>query len=512
MLESGKFCSSAAIATALTVSGGNQISLNDNGAKLPLHLSNERYTCNPDNLYAVPRTDLHETEWTQPNSIEAEISRFVTDSSATTTARNYLRRCRTSTSSGYSSHSPPLSTGSYSCYASAVCGQNFFRNVPLTMKDQFGGNLAVIHESEAIPRPIWPSSFPTPRQLYHNDESPEYDALYTCWGCSCTYTSSYCDWNCDKSAGTSAHEVLLELSRTLNSVLDGENIMTPEEILQNISHKVAQGIGTKGGVYEYVYHNSFLPKKSFANEKSSCLLNCNKNTSSKINPINSKLYSNTRHFYIYNPAWYSCLCTCGHNHRFVSSLKTDQVVTNNELEKKESSTAAVLVNDYYQGTNSWSILENDKNTSESNICECLKHSTDYIKTMQNMYDNHHVGIDTKKAINVNEGTKNNRNKIVSNESEYVMLETGYSDSINEDMVFSSRKSNWDYRMQGFIGDLDFTLDVSRAERLGRAIAKAKRKRQWCRTLTAFFGLVFFILSVVIVSLSVTRGRKIFGSI
>lgn len=95
---------------------------------------------------------------------------------------------------------------------------------------------------------------------------------------------------------------------------------------------------------------------------------------------------------------------------------------------------------------------------------------------------------------------------------FQQLESGYSDSLNGDIVFSSSKNNWDYRMQGFVGDLDFTLDVSRAERLGRTIAKAKRKRQWCRTLTAFFGLVFFILSVVIVSLSVTRGRKVFGSI
>lgn len=63
MLESEKFCSSAAIATALTVSAGNQTSFNDECAKLPLHTLNERYACNPDNLYAVPRTDLHDTEW-----------------------------------------------------------------------------------------------------------------------------------------------------------------------------------------------------------------------------------------------------------------------------------------------------------------------------------------------------------------------------------------------------------------------------------------------------------------
>lgn len=63
----------------------------------------------------------------------------------------------------------------------------------------------------------------------------------------------------------------------------------------------------------------------------------------------------------------------------------------------------------------------------------------------------------------------------------------------------------------FNKSLDFTLDGARAERLGRIIARAKRKRQWCRALTTLLGLVFFVLSVVVVSMSVTRGRKIFGS-
>uniref|UniRef100_A0A6V7KZ11 Uncharacterized protein n=1 Tax=Bracon brevicornis TaxID=1563983 RepID=A0A6V7KZ11_9HYME len=63
----------------------------------------------------------------------------------------------------------------------------------------------------------------------------------------------------------------------------------------------------------------------------------------------------------------------------------------------------------------------------------------------------------------------------------------------------------------FNKDLDFTLDGARAERLGRVIARAKRRRQWCRAITALFGLVFFVLSVIVVSLSVTKGRKIFGS-
>lgn len=63
MLERGKFYSSAAIATTLAVSDENQINSDSKTTKLSLHSSNERFTCNLDNLYAIPRADLHEIEW-----------------------------------------------------------------------------------------------------------------------------------------------------------------------------------------------------------------------------------------------------------------------------------------------------------------------------------------------------------------------------------------------------------------------------------------------------------------
>lgn len=93
---------------------------------------------------------------------DIEISKFVSGivGGKSTASRSNPRRChKTSTSSGYSSHSPPLSAGSYSYYASA------------STRDPSYGGLAVIHESEGIPRPIWPSV------IYHHaeDHSGEYE-------------------------------------------------------------------------------------------------------------------------------------------------------------------------------------------------------------------------------------------------------------------------------------------------------------------------------------------------
>ncbi|KAF4525031.1 hypothetical protein B566_EDAN001944 [Ephemera danica] len=59
---------------------------------------------------------------------------------------------------------------------------------------------------------------------------------------------------------------------------------------------------------------------------------------------------------------------------------------------------------------------------------------------------------------------------------------------------------------------DFTLDIPKAERLLRKINAAKRQRCWCRIIISFLGLVFFLLSVMAVSMLYTRGRRLFGSL
>lgn len=200
--------------------------------------------------------------------------------------------------------------------------------------------------------------------------------------------------------------------------------MTPEEILHNISHKVAQGIGLKGGLYEYVYHNSssLSRKRSFFNDKSSCLLNCNKNTSSRINPVNSKLYNNARHFYLHNPAWYTCLCNCEHTQKFPSSSNGDkQIETGDELKKTEGPPVVLLMDDHYQRTISEAGLQNNKNALETHVCKCLNPSTLHDKRMQNLYANRQSKSITNKTININEGNKQNRTKIISNDPEYAMV-------------------------------------------------------------------------------------------
>ncbi|KAL1512864.1 hypothetical protein ABEB36_002376 [Hypothenemus hampei] len=60
-------------------------------------------------------------------------------------------------------------------------------------------------------------------------------------------------------------------------------------------------------------------------------------------------------------------------------------------------------------------------------------------------------------------------------------------------------------------EADFTLDVPRSELLSKRLREDKKWRFRCRLLTSFLGLVFFLLSVMVVSLVLTRGKRMFGS-
>ncbi|KAK4884578.1 hypothetical protein RN001_000849 [Aquatica leii] len=60
-------------------------------------------------------------------------------------------------------------------------------------------------------------------------------------------------------------------------------------------------------------------------------------------------------------------------------------------------------------------------------------------------------------------------------------------------------------------EADFTLDLPRSELLAKKMKQDKKWRCRCRLLTSFLGLVFFLLSVMAVSLMLTRGKRMFGS-
>lgn len=133
--------------------------------------------------------------------------------------------------------------------------------------------------------------------------------IYTCRVCGCTYNYSPPPPLPPTSSPSRAREVLLELSRTLNSVIDGDVTTAPEDILRDISRIVSLEIGMRNdNVYECV-----CPSWPFNDKNPSVWPSCVKNVPSRVNPINSKFYVSPRCLYEYNPV------------RSALSLKNDRI-------------------------------------------------------------------------------------------------------------------------------------------------------------------------------------------
>lgn len=237
----------------------------------------------------------------------SEISKFVSgiigDKSAATTQRVNARCYKTSISSGYSSHSPLLSVGSCSYYAST------------STRDLSYGGLAVIHESETacVPQPTWPFV------ACHQAENIDYEGqkaaillssklekhhsrwypflptgIYACRVCGCTYSPpSPSSPSASSPLRASTRQVLLELSRTLNSMINGGITVAPEDILRDISRVISLEIGPRNdNLYEYGY-----PSWTFNDDNLSVSPSYAKDVPSRINSVNSELYAGSRAFY-----------------------------------------------------------------------------------------------------------------------------------------------------------------------------------------------------------------------
>lgn len=235
-----------------------------------------------------------------------EISKFVNGiiggKSATTTQRVNARRCyKTSISSGYSSHSPLLSVGSCSYYT------------PTSTRDLSNSGLAVIHENETayVPQPIWPfvacyqaenidyegqnesGDFTFFRISETSSKYPFFPAgIYTCrvCGCTCSYLPSSSP-SASSPLTASAREMLLELSRTLNSMIDGDIAVAPEDILRDISRIVSLEIDPRNdNLYEYVCPSWTLNDDNLSPSYI-------KDVPPRVNSVYSELYVGPRAFY-----------------------------------------------------------------------------------------------------------------------------------------------------------------------------------------------------------------------
>ncbi|XP_051176134.1 uncharacterized protein LOC127291204 isoform X2 [Leptopilina boulardi] len=500
MLARGKASSRAALASTLAVSTDEQPTV-EGGFTQSLYQNTNRF--NPNGDFPASGINNREVEWIEPDSLDVEVSGLV---NAIASSQNSKKCYRTSTSSGYSSHSPPLSATSYTCCVSVIPQQQGAVAASTTnpFKEQ-GPGLAVIHEGKTIPSPIWPSLDDNSKNIHYGacvERNGEMKGAIPCCCYGYAFPHPYCQWDREQTSGTVAREVLMELSRTLNSVLEGDTGMTPAEVLRDISRTINQSIDLdkKTSLEDYIYRNSSSSsgvKDSFPTE---------------MNPINSRVYSkNENYLGMQNSSWMHCHC----EKNFVSQdlLATPFVDQNNSLidgssgsgdKKRKDANPEILLVPENRGFFSKNIHSYSKKNFHKNCsCHGFNNSNGVTKAKEPGKDSSQLNTDRdkfdlkKEYPHVSHG--------------YSMLNYGEEGTSSEGNSRLSSKDSWCRESGIFEKSLNFTLDGSRAERLRRTIEEAKRRRQWCRVIITLFGIIFFILSVVIVSLSVTKGRKVFGS-
>ncbi|XP_050521911.1 uncharacterized protein LOC126894734 [Daktulosphaira vitifoliae] len=81
-----------------------------------------------------------------------------------------------------------------------------------------------------------------------------------------------------------------------------------------------------------------------------------------------------------------------------------------------------------------------------------------------------------------------------------------------DLRLNQKTENLPYDCGAVLRGLQFTLDPQQAEKLMQKMKVGKKQRCWCRVITALLGLIMFLVSVVTVSLALSRGQKMFGSL
>ncbi|XP_043279674.1 uncharacterized protein [Venturia canescens] len=527
----------------------------------------------PQHNHQLHRDSSRFNEWIDPTSdgTDAEVSHLVNEPVKKQT--NQKTCCRISTSSGYSSQSPPLSAGS--CYPGCCPNPGIAKNtstVPSQNQHQRhhhhhhqhpsgnarassaavsqnqqqqsqpptvnGTNLAVIHEAETIPRPIWPymgddfgdirgTVDPSSRcemldceiagaPTENREATCKHENIYSCCDyCRACGPNAYSDSCVNNGTASSAREVLLELSRTLNSVIEAENHLTAEEILRDISITVARSINNQPkedpalssvACEDYIYRLS-----------SSSSSGAGKESLVGVNPVNLRVYGKPKWLHVPVSSRSSSQCPYEVKNLLTATQKASR--TTPAHGGKSTSTPGIrnplgnaVTPEVFLVPHANSVYSNIPHVYRANqpkIGECKATRSQNISPGQ--FNSGCKGITSPIGRLNGRPNDNCGDKCPPGEPVYSTLDGSDESSSYGAIGDSSAKNVWPESSKVFDPHLDFTLDGHRAERLGRAIAKAKRKRQWCRGLTAMFGLVFFVLSVVVVSLSVTKGRKVFGS-
>ncbi|CAG9853608.1 unnamed protein product [Phyllotreta striolata] len=346
----------------------------------------------------------------------------------------------------------------------ATRGVKSKKSVPFQSNSSGEGTLTTIHEGEVdlpVPRPIWP--------LNDKYDSLVDDALLL-------YTSlNYRPDNSkplDACIDISVKDLLLEILNGINETLEGKNATTAENMLKIIDERIRLKL-------------EVLKASTEEEMKRLCvnLTNCRKKNSALKALSNSTSSGNSSK-------------TSNSRIRTLSS-ETEEVY---ELPSRSSSSG---FSDSLKEPQNMPVFVHDNLVNVPNI---IRNALIY-GTLCRTKTGHDGLLKKTKKI----GTLTRKTRAVSDNKPSVWEQYYGVKAVEEGDVRYPTKPTDVPLYPGGRPEADFTLDVPRSEHLLKRMKNDKKWRCRCRLLTSFFGLVFFLLSVMAVSLILTRGKRMFGS-
>ncbi|CAH1114018.1 unnamed protein product [Psylliodes chrysocephalus] len=352
----------------------------------------------------------------------------------------------------------------------AARGVKSNKSVPFQSNSSLEGTLTTIPEGEddlSVPRPIWPHQ----DKLLDQYDSIVDDALLL-------YTSlNYRPENVkplDTCIDISVKDLLLEILNGINETLEGKNTTPPENMLKIIDSRIrlkleALKVSTEEEMRRLCVNLTNCRKKNSvlrALSNSTSSGNSSKTSSSRIRTLSSETEE------VYE------LPSRSSSSGFSDSLKEHQnvpVFVHDNL----VSVPNIVRNALIYGT----------------LCRAKAGNEGLLKKSKK------IGTISKKTL-----------MTAVNDDKPSVWEQYYGVKAVEegDVRYPTKPTDVPLYPVGR-PEADFTLDVPRSEHLLKRMKNDKKWRCRCRLLTSFFGLIFFLLSVMAVSLILTRGKRMFGS-
>ncbi|KAF5291328.1 hypothetical protein FQA39_LY03479 [Lamprigera yunnana] len=359
------------------------------------------------------------------------------------------------------------------------------KSVPSLVGSSAGGTLTTIPEGKVdlgIPKPVWPNH--SNKTTHIIKQVNQYDSLVD-EALLLLTSENYVPNTANgliSNRDISIREILIDLSNCINATIDGQNNVTPEQMLKSAKEKISTGLD--------------VLKNSTEDEMRKLCINLSnrKTVNSVVRAFSSTSSSD-------NSSRNSPEFNCAR----IRTISEDA----EEIYQIPSASSSSGFSDSIKHCTAFkcSVPQEEVTLNSQGIRNAIIYGT-LCRTNVKMCSANDNCLD--KSVKSGEKKKSLLRSTDDGKPSVWQQYYGVNVVPEGGITYNLKPSDVPI-YPGGRPEADFTLDLPRSELLAKKMKEDKKWRCRCRLLTSFLGLVFFLLSVMAVSLMLTRGKRMFGS-